>query len=255
MTNIADYGSGDYFFIRGADSMKKVVNIAYKGFQTLIGTNAYLKITTKNDAHLVDTYGYENIKQDDQEIIPIGDIHYNDKMNILLETEIKISEKFLDKSQIDYMIIELWMTDIHDQISKLISTESVLFSLSKNQDELNDLNKLVEYLVRLQNIQKREKEVTNLLKQRRKQEALNAKRSLTDEIHAVFSSSSDFKPNNDEEAETAEFVKHQSKTMYHRSQSSAESFMENGITDDELALQNEYHTKLNSKYKQSHDDL
>ena len=36
-----------YFFIRGADSMKKVVDIAYKGFQALIGTNAYLKITTE----------------------------------------------------------------------------------------------------------------------------------------------------------------------------------------------------------------
>jgi Ca-activated chloride channel family protein len=122
MTNIADYGSGDFFFIRGADSMNKVVNIAYKGFKALIGTNAYLKITTKNEAHIVDTYGYENIKQDENEIIPIGDIYYNDNMNILLETEIKISEKFLEKSQIDYMIIELWMTDIHDQISKLIST-------------------------------------------------------------------------------------------------------------------------------------
>ena len=127
MTNIADYGSGDFFFIRGADSMNKVLDIAYKGFQALIGTNAYLKITTKNDAHIVDTYGYENVKEDENEIIPIGDIRYNDQMNILLETEIKISEKFLGKSQIDFMIIELWITDIHDQISKLISTESVLF--------------------------------------------------------------------------------------------------------------------------------
>ena len=77
---------------------------------------------------------YENIKQDENEIISIGDIRYNDKMHVLLETEIKISEKFLEKSQIDYMIIELWMTDINDHISKLISTESVLFSLSKRKD-------------------------------------------------------------------------------------------------------------------------
>jgi hypothetical protein len=104
MTNIVDYGSGDFFFIRGANSMNKVVNIAYKA---LIGTNAYLKIITKNDTHLVDTYEYEN------EIIPIGDIYYNDNMNILLE-----------------------------------------------------------------NIQKREKEVTNFLKQRRTHEALQTKKKF-----------------------------------------------------------------------------
>ena len=91
MANIADYGSGDFFFIRGADSMNKVINIAYKGFRALMGTNAYLKITTKNGANLVESYGYENSKDGENEIIPIGDIYYNDNMNILLETEIKIS--------------------------------------------------------------------------------------------------------------------------------------------------------------------
>jgi Ca-activated chloride channel family protein len=255
MTNIADYGSGDYFFIRGADSMKQIVNIAYKGFQALIGTNAYLKITTKNDAHIVDTYGYENIKQDENEIIPIGDIRYNDQMNILLETDIKITEKFLEKSQIDYMIIELWMTDINDQISKLISTQTVLFSLSKNEDELKDLNKLVEYLVQLQNIQKREKEVTQLLKQRRTKEAMKIKEDLTDEINHIAFASAEMVPTNEEEIEKMKYIQQQMNTLSRRSQSWIKLSTNGKSTDEELALQNEYYSKLNTRYKQAHQDL
>jgi Ca-activated chloride channel family protein len=255
MTNIADYGSGDYFFIRGADSMKKVVDIAYKGFQALIGTNAYLKITTKNDAHIVDSYGYENLKQDENEIIPIGDIRYNDQMNILLETEIKITEKFLEKSQIDYMIIELWMTDINDHISKLISTQSVLFSLSKNEDELNDLNKLVEYLVQLQIIQKREKEVTQLLKERRTKEALKVKEDLTNEVSHIALTSAAITANSIAEKATLSYINHQTDTMNRRSRSFQQRAAFAGVTDDELALQNEYDSKLNTRYKERHADL
>jgi Ca-activated chloride channel family protein len=257
MTNIADYGSGDYFFIRGADSMRKIVDIAYKGFQELMGTNGYLKITTKNDAHIVDTFGYESSKQDESEIIPIGDIRYNDRMNILLETEIKISEKFLEKSQIDYMIIELWMTDINDQISKLISTETVLFSLSKNDDELKDLNKLVGYLVQLQNIQKREKEVTQLLKERRTDEARKVKQSLSQELYRINEESAMMVENDEDESGSfgsfGSFLS-QSGTASRRSAAMQELF-DAGLTDDELALQNEYYTSLNKKYKKSHSDL
>ena len=255
MTNIADYGSGDYFFIRGAESMNKVVDIAYKGFQTLMGTNAYLKITTKNDAHIVDIYGYENVKQDENEIIPIGDIRYNDQMNILLATEIKITEKFLEQSQIDYMIIELWMTDIHDQISKLISTETILFSLSKNEDELKDLNKLVGYLVQLQNTQRREKEVTKLIKEGRSKEASELKQSLTDGIRSISDSLDSFSASTDEEESAAAYIRQSSGSLYRRSVHMGTLFDTDGITDEELALQNEYYNKLNSKYKKSHEDL
>jgi hypothetical protein len=33
-----------------------------------------LKITTENDAHLLDIYGHENLKKEENEIIPIGDV-------------------------------------------------------------------------------------------------------------------------------------------------------------------------------------
>jgi Ca-activated chloride channel family protein len=255
MTNIADYGSGDYFFIGGADSIKKVVDIAYKGFQALMGSKAYLKITTKNDARIVDIYGYEDLKKDENEIIPIGDIRFNDQMNILLKTEIKITEKLLEKSQIDYMIIELWMTDIMDHRSKLIATESILFSISENEEELNDLNKLVEYLVQLQNIQRREKQVTQLLREKHTKQAHEAKKVLVDEVQKTVSSLANEKPKNEQEKETLEYIIHQANVIHRRSMSMETLFEQDGITNEELLLQNEYYTKFNAKFRKSYDDL
>jgi hypothetical protein len=43
--------------------------------------------------------------------------------------------------------------------------------------------------------------------------------------------------------------------MYSQSKSFASFSMEDGIDDDELALQNEYDIKLNSRYKKRHNDL
>lgn len=255
MTNLADSGSGDYFFIRGADSMKKVLDIAFKGFQALIGTNAYLKITTKNDASIRDAHGYKKSKDHESEIIPIGDIRYNDHMNVLLETEIKITEKFLQQSQIDYMIIELWMIDVKDQRSKLVSTESIVFSLSKNDEELKDLNRLVDHLVQLQDIQKHEEKVTELLKQRRTQEASQLKQDLTNRLKSMSTSLDDFQPNDHLEERTKMYIKEKSDTMHRRSAFMTNLFVEEGISDEELTLHSSFSSSSNARYKKSHRDL
>ena len=186
------------------------------------------------------------MKENENEIIPIGDIRYNDKMNILLETEIKITEKFLEKSQIDYMIIELWITDINDHTSKLIDTQSVLFSLSKNEDELKDLNKLVEYLVQLQNIQKREKEVAQLLKDRRTDEALLLQSDTSQRFTKVLEESK-LASINLEDDERMAYVIQQAETMSRRSKGMEGYFDTAGITDEELLLHSHYHSKLNQK--------
>ena len=255
MTNIADYGSGDYFFIHGSDSMKKVVDIAYKGFQLLIGTNAYLKITTKNDAHIVDTFGYENVKHDEDEIISIGDIRYNDQMNILLQTEIQISEKFLEKSQIDYMIIELWMTDINNQISKLIKSEKVLFSLSKNDEELNDLNKLIEYLVQLKTIERREDQVTQLLKERRKNEASQLNQQIKEQRKVAIQMIRESAINDPGLLIVAENYIDQSEVMNRRSDSLKRLLDDDQISSEESFYVSSSNSKLNMRYKKSHADL
>lgn len=254
MTNIAEYGSGDYFFIRGSETMNKIIHIAFKTFQALMGTNAYLKITTKNNAKIVDTYGYEHSENGEEQMIPIGDIRYNDKMNVLLQTEINILEKFFEQSVIDYMIIELWMTDVQDQTSKLISTETVLFSFSKNAEELKDLNHIVEYLVQLQMIQRREKEVTQLLKEQRKDEAVAIKNDLSDDIDRIIKSSAAIDPIDEEEAESKEYLQRQAEVIKRRAQFWQQRLSENP-DDRELAFLNEQYALFSSKYRQTFDEL
>lgn len=255
MTNIAEYGSGDYFFIRGSESMNKIISIAFKSFQALIGTNAYLKITMKNNARLVDSYGYQFSNEDEHQIISIGDILYNDNMSILLETEIKISENFFEKNYIDYMIVELWMIDIQDKTSKLVSTETILFSLSQNQEELNDLNKLIEYLVRLQQTQRQEKEITQLLKENRKEEAIQMKTGLLEDIDLIetdlSSSSSDL---SEFDIEIQDSILHQTKVIKRRAES-WQKLADEGASSDELAFTNSQYTSSNSKYRTAYDEL
>jgi hypothetical protein len=153
------------------------------------------------------------------------------------------------------MIIELWMTDIMDHRSKLIATESILFSISKNEEELNDLNKLVEYLVQLQNIQRREKEVTQLLREKHTEQAYQAKKVLVDEVQKTVSSLANEKPKNEQEKETLEYIIHQANVIHRRSMSMETLFEQDGITNEELLLQNEYYTKFNAKFRKSYDDL
>ena len=251
MVNIADYGSGDYFFIRGSKTMNRVIDIAFKGFQALMGTNAFLKITTKHDnARLVDVFAYEYENQ----MIPIGDMRYNDRMNVLLEMEIKITEKFFDKNEIDYLIVELWMIDVRDQQLKLISTDELRFSLSQNEERLKDLNRFIEYLVQLQQIQRKEQEVTRLLKENRKNEALQIKSNLFNELRQITRNLHSINPIDQEQIDIKQYLQHQIEIIDRRGQS-WQQLVSEGASDDELAFTNYHFSKTSAKYRSTYDDL
>ena len=251
MVNIADYGSGDYFFIRGSKTMNRVIDIAFKGFQALMGTNAFLKITTKHDnARLVDVFAYEYENQ----MIPIGDMRYNDRMNVLLEMEIKITEKFFDKNEIDYLTVELWMIDVRDQQLKLISTDELRFSLSQSEERLKDLNRFIEYLVQLQQIQRKEQEVTRLLKENRKNEALQIKSNLSDELRQITRNLHSINPIDQEQIDIKQYLQHQIEIIDRRGQS-WQQLVGEGASDDELAFTNYHFSKTSAKYRSTYDDL
>ncbi|CAF1586304.1 unnamed protein product, partial [Didymodactylos carnosus] len=170
-------------------------------------------------------------------------------------TEVKITEKLLEQSEIDYMIIELWMTDVVDRSSKLVTSKSVLFSFSKNEEELKDLNKVVARLVELQQIQRREKEVTKLLRAQRVQDAMKLKQKLAKELEFTSKTLDEESAFDGEDLTTFEYAKDQAHTMKRRSNDMVSSFSSGIMTDAELAKQNEYYTKLSEKYKKAHHDL
>lgn len=254
MTNIADYGSGDYFFIKGAESMEKVIGIAYKGFQNLMGIDAYLKVINKYDARIIDIYGYEMKEDSEEQIIPIGNLRYNDMMNILLEMEVKITKELLQKSEIDYMIVELWMTDVIDRLPKLITTSTLLLSLSRDDKALNELNEIIKHLVELEKIQRREREVTKLLQEQNVKEAFLYSQSLSDQISASQAKLSSMTVSEDEKA-TLQFTQRKVNTMARRAAAMTSSFQSGSEDSNNLAMQQAYYEKLNSRYSSAHDDL
>ncbi|CAF2223237.1 unnamed protein product [Rotaria magnacalcarata] len=254
LTDIADYGSGDYFFIKGAESMEKVVGIAYRGFQNLMGTNAYLKVITKYDVQIIDVYGYD-MKQDEEQIIPIGNLRYNDMMNVLLETKVKITKELLENRDIDYMVVSLWMTDINDRLPKLVVTETVLFSLSRNDDELKEFNEIVQSLVKLQKIQRREREVTELLKQQQVSEASDLLVSLAADTNEVYANLPQGIVLNKDDLETLTYTQRKIQTMSSRTDKILTSVTSKSLNSAELAMESAYYQKLNEKHSEANEDL
>ena len=254
MTHIADHGSGDYFFIKGAESMEKVVGIAYRGFQNLMGTNAYLKVLTKYDARLVDVYGYER-KVDDEQIIPIGNLRYNDVLNILLETNVKINEEMLEQEEIDYMVVELWMTDVTDRAVKLVATETVLLSLSRNDDELKELNEVVLGLVELQKIQRREREVTKLLQEKNVEAARTFVSASTAGRKTQFNILSSAPMADVKDQLVFEYAEKQMKSAERRSAEMLQLIDEMSDETDKLAMASSYYQTLNEKHSHASEDL
>ncbi|CAF1023651.1 unnamed protein product [Rotaria sp. Silwood1] len=255
MTNIADYGSGDYFFIKGAESMEKVVGIAYQGFQNLMGIDAYLKVTTKYDTQIIDIYGYDIKEQEEQQqIIPIGNLRYNDMMNILLETKVKITKELHEKSEIDFMIVELWMTDVTDRILKLVASKTLLFSLSRDDKELNELNEIVQRLVELQKIQRHEREVTELLREQRVKDAFDLSQSLAAQAKAMKDKLADMKVS-DDDRETLGYSQRKVNTMVRRSMEMAKTFQDESENSEKLAMVHGYYQQLNERHSDAHEDL
>ena len=254
MTHIADHGSGDYFFIKGAESMEKVVGIAYRGFQNLMGTNAYLKVMTKYDARVVDVYGYE-MKEDDKQIIPIGNLRYNDLLNVLLETNVRITEEMLSEREIDFMVVELWMTDVTDRSVKLVVTETVLLSLSRNDEELKELNEVVQSLVELQKIQRREREVTQLLRENKVNEARTMTESLRSARYTSSNTLREAEISSESDNELFRYAEGQSQSAQRRSEEMLAMFQSMPHEAAKLAMSSVYYQDLNEKHTSAKEDL
>ena len=254
MTNIADYGSGDYFFIKGAESMEKVVGIAYRGFQNLMGTDAYLKLLTKYRTEITDVYGYE-LKGDDEQIIPIGNLRYNDAMDVLLETKVQITQDLLSEDAIEYMIVELWMHDVTDRSLKLVDSKTVQFSLSEKKEELAQSNEIVTKLVELQKIQRKEEEVAELLKQERIEEARHVQASILSTAFALHESLTNLIVTDSDDLEMQGYSSKKAATILRRSAGLSDSFSKYLKEPEKLVKETQSSQRLNKRYSMAYDDL
>lgn len=255
MTNIADYGSGDYFFIKDAKSMEKVVGIAYRGFQNLMGTDAYLKVITKYGTKVLDVYGYD-MESNDEQIISIGNLRYNDAMNILLETQVEVTADLLKKDAIEYITVELWMTDVADHAKKLVETGTVQFALSDNEDELKQINEIISNLVQLEKVQRKEDEVTNLLRNGNAEAAFVVQSSIeTEKDSYLYRFSTITSTISSEDRQVLEFAESKTKISNRRSETLRKQYLSGEMDASKLAMSSEFNQRLNKKYAPSLQDL
>mgnify|MGYP002386020442 FL=1 len=141
-----------------------------------------------------------------------------------------------------------------DQQLKLISTDELRFSLSQSEERLKDLNRFIEYLVQLQQIQRKEQEVTRLLKENRKNEALQIKSNLFNELRQITRNLHSINPIDQEQIDIKQYLQHQIEIIDRRGQS-WQQLVSEGASDDELAFTNYHFSKTSAKYRSTYDDL
>lgn len=61
MKNVAEHGSGAYFFIEGSSAIPKFVDFALKGLFKLVGTDAILRIRGLNGAVVTKIYSHGDL--------------------------------------------------------------------------------------------------------------------------------------------------------------------------------------------------
>jgi Ca-activated chloride channel family protein len=88
MTNIAEYGAGEFFFIADAKSIPDLVSKALYGLAGMIGSQTVLKIRGQDSACLKRVFGHPNLVEG----ASLGDLHKKNVRKILCEVELSPKE-------------------------------------------------------------------------------------------------------------------------------------------------------------------
>jgi len=100
MTNIAEYGAGEFFFIADAKSIPDLVSKALHGLAGMIGSQAVLKIRGQDAACLKRVFGHSNLVDG----ASLGDLHKKNVRKILCEVELTPKEA---KNDVEFLTWEL----------------------------------------------------------------------------------------------------------------------------------------------------
>jgi Ca-activated chloride channel family protein len=83
MKNIAEFGSGSFFFIDSAEEIQTLVGKALDGLMELVGEDTFLKVRGSGPGIVKQIYG-----KDDSTLVNLGDLHENNTRTQLIELEV-----------------------------------------------------------------------------------------------------------------------------------------------------------------------
>ncbi len=105
MTNLAEYGKGNYYFIDSSDDIPQLLKTELDGLLSVVAQNATLEIDVPSSYfELEKVYGYEYEKRGNKIYIDYNDIFSNQEKTVLLKLKVKkeFTEQQTLKVKLDY---------------------------------------------------------------------------------------------------------------------------------------------------------
>ncbi|WP_020533403.1 vWA domain-containing protein [Flexithrix dorotheae] len=142
MTNLSEYGTGNYYFIDNADKIPEIFAKELKGLLSVVAQNASFSLNYPQEYFtLKNVYGYPyNEREEGKVVIDFKDVFSEEKKSVLFKFELKSSIP----DQVHFMG-ELVYDDVYNHYSR--TKESIDLELQPTVDKLiyeSSINKLVE---------------------------------------------------------------------------------------------------------------
>jgi len=187
MTGIAEFGSGDYYFMKDSSSIEQVVAIGLKQMVSAFGTDAVLMIRGLNGAVVQKVLGYSS-----SEVLngmKLGDLRRNDLRKIVIELSITPSNRLNDNDpndkevRVDYLSYDLSYLPL-EQGERVLVQGVMSLPHTTERSEVHD-NVAVETAFQLSSLNLRDQKVSELLAQGKQDEAIKEKSIILHELQEV----------------------------------------------------------------------
>ncbi len=89
LTDLAEYGIGNYYFIDKAENIPPIFNKELKGLLEVVAQNTTIRVELPDAVELVKLYGYASSSKGNTVEIPFRDVFSEEQKSILLELKLK----------------------------------------------------------------------------------------------------------------------------------------------------------------------
>ncbi len=89
LTDLAEYGIGNYYFIDKPENIPPIFSKELKGLLEVVAQNTTIRVTLPGDVELVKVYGYQSVQKGNIIEIPFRDVFSEEQKSVLLELKLK----------------------------------------------------------------------------------------------------------------------------------------------------------------------
>jgi len=184
MKGLAKSGNGEYFFIDSAGSIPKIVSKAIHGLMDITANDVSIKLRGGNGLLVKSIYGQENVDL----VLPLklGDLLADNTKKILLEVEASCTNVLL-KPTLSWELV--YGAGESNSVSTLHGTFT--FETTNDENALQTMRPEVIIALKIKEASQIDKNIANLISQKKISEAISMKESMLEELKKISSLDAD----------------------------------------------------------------